>query len=134
MRTYQGSCHCGTVSFEADVDLQAGTHQCNCSYCTKARNWFVLVRPHQFRLAGDPALMPYSFGAKRLLHLFCPSCGIHAFGRTNDQLTPPEMSWVYVNVAAIDDLPVEELKKAPITAVDGRHDAFTRVIDTAEIL
>jgi hypothetical protein len=132
--TYKGSCHCGAVAFEVEADLQAGTRKCNCSYCTKARNWFVLVSPDQFRLAGAPALTPYSFGAQSLLHLFCPTCGIHAFGRSNDQIVPPEMAWVYVNVAALDDLPAEALGRAPVTAVDGRHDAFERLIDPANTL
>ena len=134
MRTYKGSCHCGSVAFEVEADLQAGTRKCNCSYCTKARSWFVLVPPHQFRLAGAPDLVPYSFGAQTLLHLFCPTCGIHAFGRSNDQIIPSDMAWVYVNVAALDDFSAEELRKAPVLAVDGRHDDFGQAIDAADIL
>ncbi|MDP6953456.1 MAG: GFA family protein, partial [Alphaproteobacteria bacterium] len=34
MRTYHGSCHCGTVTFEVEADLSK-IIECNCSICTK---------------------------------------------------------------------------------------------------
>ena len=124
MKTYHGSCHCGAVKFEADIDPGAGTRKCNCSYCTKARNWFALIPPDCFRLSGKPDLTDYQFGKKTLIHRFCSACGIHPFGSSDPKVVPAEKGWVYVNLTCLDDVTSAELSNAPVKAVDGRHDNY----------
>jgi hypothetical protein len=123
MKTYHGSCHCGAIRFECDLDFAKGTSKCNCSSCTKGRFWKAIVMADSFRFKqGAEALSDYQFGQHVIHHLFCRTCGIKPFGRANVQELGGE--FYAVNVACLDDATPEELAAAPVQYEDGRNDRW----------
>ena len=122
LKTYRGSCHCGAVRFEADLDLSQSSYRCNCSICRRTRFWPAIAKADGFRLlAGEPALTEYRFNTKKNVHFFCRHCGVRAFGVGNDT---PIGKMVGVNLGCLENVSDEELSKVPVTFIDGRHDRF----------
>lgn len=130
-KTYHGSCHCGRVCFEVELDLSQGTGRCNCTFCYKARWWSAMVKPAAFTLlSGEEALTDYQGQNKAGHHFFCKHCGVRPFGKGH----VPEIGgdYVGVNLAALDDVSPEELMQGPLRYFNGRDNdwfhppAFTR--------
>jgi hypothetical protein len=121
-KTYHGSCHCGAVRYEADIDLDAGTGKCNCSICWKKRNWSARgLKPADFRLlAGEDVLGDYRFGTMQAHHRFCRQCGVSVYG--HGYIEEIGGDYVSVGVATLDDLDVADLIAAPVHFMDGRND------------
>jgi hypothetical protein len=119
-QTYTGTCHCGDVRFEADLDLAAGTFRCNCTICRRTRFWAAVARPEGFRLlSAQDALAEYRFGSGKNRHYFCRRCGVRTHGIGSDT---PIGTMVGVNVGCLDGLDDEQLAALPITRIDGLHD------------
>ena len=119
-RTYRGSCHCGAVRFEADLDLTQPTYRCNCSICRRTRFWPAVAREDGFRLlSGQEVLTQYLFNKRRNEHWFCRVCGVRAFGVGNDT---PIGRMIGVNLGCLEGVTEEELARLPITYVDGMND------------
>ena len=123
LKTHHGSCHCGAVKFEADLDLEAGTGKCNCSICTKTRNWSALIKPDAFRLlSGQEALTEYRFGSKQGAHLFCKHCGVRSF--ETGHVKEIGGDYVSVKLASLDGVDPAELASAPVNFANGRDNKW----------
>ena len=121
-KTYRGSCHCGKLRFEADLDLEQGTGKCNCSYCWKARGWTIGIKPDAFRLlSGKADAGEYGFRQDSdNHHVFCKNCGVRVY--TYGYVKEIGGDYVSVALSTLDDLPTAELVAAPVRYMNGRDD------------
>ena len=118
-QTYAGSCHCGAVRFEAELDLEQPTFRCNCSICRRTRFWAAVATPEQFRLlSGEPELIQYRFNTGKNHHYFCRHCGVRAFGVGNETPIGP---MVGVNIGCLE-ISDEQMSRIPVVRIDGRND------------
>jgi len=116
-KKHRGSCHCGDVRFEVDIDAANGG-RCNYPSCTKPSVTGGIVKPAAFALLSDESkLATYEWASKMSKRYFCKQCGVHCFGRGHlEQLGG---DFVSVNLNCLDDIDVRDLS---LVFWDGRHD------------
>jgi hypothetical protein len=123
VETYRGSCHCGAIRFEADLDLEEGSNRCNCSYCAKARAWFAFAKgPERFRLREGAGISEYRWtppgdSEPHLTFTFCRTCGV----RTYAQGDLDSLGGVFhaISVPALELAP-ERIAEIPVRYINGR--------------
>jgi hypothetical protein len=114
---HAGSCHCGAVRFEVELDMSEVASRCNCSICTKLAMTGRIVKPSAFTLlSGEEGLGAYAWGGKTSQRFFCKHCGIHAFARGH--LEQVGGDYVSINVNCLDNIDPNG-----VNAIywDGRH-------------
>ncbi len=122
MPTFKGSCHCGAVTYELELDPAAGTARCNCSICTKAGWWSGVAKPAAFRiLSGRDQLTEYG-RRPTARQSFCKVCGIRLFHHGD----VPAMGGEYysVNLNTLDDA---DLSGVPVSCRDGRSGTWAEL-------
>lgn len=83
-----GSCHCGDVTYEAEID-PGKVIICHCTDCqvqsSSAFRMIVLAEKGSFRLlSGEPTLyIKTADSGRKRAHWFCPRCGTQMYA------TPP---------------------------------------------
>jgi hypothetical protein len=104
---YTGSCHCGAVAFEADVDISQPI-ACNCSRCQRLGAVLAFTPRTKFTLLrGEDALTEYTFNRHVIRHQFCRNCGIQTFSFADG---PDGTPMVAINVNCLDGVDTRALE------------------------
>ena len=137
VETYLGSCHCGAIRFEADIDLDQGSNRCNCSYCAKARAWFAFARgAHRLRLLDGSGVSEYRWtppghSGPHLTYTFCRTCGVRTFARGELELLGG--TFHAVHIPTLDLLP-ERLAAIPVRYLNGRDGRYDQAPEHPEAI
>ena len=98
---YTGSCQCGAVAYEVDVDVSAPT-ACNCSRCRRLGSLLAFAPRSAFTLLkGEGATTEYRFNKHVIHHLFCTTCGIQSYATGRG---PDGSEIVAINVNCLDGI------------------------------
>ncbi|BAV63980.1 GFA family protein [Sphingobium cloacae] len=111
---YEGSCHCGAVTFQVAADAPSEAMSCNCSHCRRKGFLLTFVPEDQFTLdSGADRLTDYQFYQHKITHRFCATCGAQPFAEGKG---PDGSAMRAVNLRCVPDIDLDALT---INKVDG---------------
>ncbi|HUF43017.1 MAG TPA: GFA family protein [Verrucomicrobiae bacterium] len=99
---HKGSCHCGKVAFEVNVNTSS-----NCMPSLRSTRQLCL-------LTADADIGTYTFNKHVVKHRFCRTCGIHPYGEGSD---PQGNRMAAINIRCLEGI---DLEKIPVQHFDGR--------------
>ena len=117
--TLNGSCHCGSVRFTAELPFGlASARRCTCSICRMRGAVAVTSTSEGFRVTkGEDRLATYRFNTKSAEHHFCTVCGIYTHHKRRSN--PRQLG---VNVACLEGVSPFDFRE--VVVYDGqRHPA-----------
>lgn len=111
---FEGSCHCGMVTFTVDADLPGEAMSCNCSHCRRKGFLLAFFPREQFTVtAGEDRLKSYFFNKHALDHQFCTERGTQSFASGEG---PDGRKMAAINLRCVPDADLDALA---VQAVDG---------------
>lgn len=114
MQTYQGSCHCGAVTYSVTADILKAI-ECNCSHCEAKGLVLSFVPSESFVLkTGNDTQTEYLFNKKHIHHLFCKTCGVQCYGHATNEEGKETFA---INLRTLPSL---DRSTITITPVDGK--------------
>jgi hypothetical protein len=116
-RRHSGSCICGAIEFEVDIDLAKPVSRCNCTYCTKLGSTGSIVKPSALvNVVGEEKATVFgrSEAGRRY---FCSTCGVMVYGRGFLEFLGGD--YVSINVNTLESIEPRDLE---VVYFDGRHD------------
>lgn len=106
MSIHHGSCHCGAVQFDAELELE-NLATCNCSMCGRTGAIMAFMPAKLLtNVVGEDKLTDYQFGKKVIHHTFCSICGMRPFARGAGH---DGAEWAMVNVRCLDGVDAHTL-------------------------
>jgi hypothetical protein len=112
--TYQGSCHCGRIAFQAEGTIGQAL-SCNCSICLRKGSLLWFIPRDQLHLTSpEDAASTYTFNKHVIQHRFCPVCGISPYCEAVDA---EGKHMVAINLRCLENI---DLAAIPVQAFDGR--------------
>jgi hypothetical protein len=115
MKKYTGSCHCGKVRYEVELDLGSPVISCNCSMCGRSGTLLAFAPAQRFTLlSGEESLTDYLFNHHAIHHLFCSTCGIKSFAKG---VAPDGSETRAINTRCLEGVDISTLN---VTQFDGK--------------
>ena len=112
METRTGSCHCGAVVFEVELeDGLQNLRRCNCSLCRRKGAIMASVPVQKLKVvAGEDQLSLYQWNKKIARHYFCKHCGIYTHHQRRSN--PAEFGFNVACIEGIDPFELEDVGKS----------------------